>query len=526
MPNLPINDQPPQGPDQKENQPPVSRPSALPGEGTTFSKETPVVQTVSQESRPETKETASSPPKPPDHLTGPSQSPGSEGLPGENKIFQTERRSSLSRLKKIIPLILIAFVGLGLVITLFRRASSRLSKTKAATLTYWGLWEPEGVMKEILADWEKKHPKIKVVYSQQSINEYRERLQSALARGEGPDIFRFHNTWLPMLKNELAPVPATVMDAGSFERNFYPAAVASLRSGTDYLGLPLEIDTLALFYNQDFFQAAGVNPPQTWDELRQTAFQLTVRDENGRIQRAGVALGTTGNIRHWSDILGLMMLQNGADLSNPTGSLAEDALTFYTLFAKTDRVWDGTLPESLLAFATGKVAMFFGYSWDVFEIKSINPNLNFKITTVPQLSSTKVNWASFWVEGVAAKSKNQAAAWEFLQFLTSPEVMQKLYQAESRLRLFGEPYSRVEMANLLQSDPMVGPFLAQAPTAQSWYLCSRTFDNGINDRLIKYFEDAVNAVNNGQSSQEALATAAKGVAQILSQYGLRSYVAR
>ncbi|MFQ6002787.1 MAG: ABC transporter substrate-binding protein [Candidatus Zixiibacteriota bacterium] len=429
-------------------------------------------------------------------------------------------------IKKVLPPILIVLIALGLALAIVRFVLPRLGKPEEITLNYWGLWEPESIMGEVLADWEKEHPNIKISYTQHSPKEYRERLQSALAKEDGPDIFRFHNTWLPMLKNELEPVPATVMDATTFEQTFYPIAASSLRSGTNYLGIPLEIDTLALFYNQDIFTAAGASPPRTWDELRQLASQLTLRNENGRIQRAGVALGTTGNIWHWSDILGLMMLQNGADLTNPTGSLAEDALTFYTIFAKTDRVWDETLPVSILAFATGKTAMFFGFSWDVFEIKNINPNLNFKVVPVPQLPGTDIAWASFWVEGVNRRSKNKEAAWEFLKFLSSKEVMQKLYQAESKIRLFGEPYSRVEMASMLQADPMVAPFINQASKAQTWYLCSRTFDNGINERMIKYFEDAVNAVNAGETPEEALATAASGVAQVLSQYGLASYTTR
>lgn len=440
----------------------------------------------------------------------------------KTEVFRAKKGSPA----KILGILLLLLIIAGLGWAGYRFVLPRLSKPKEITLTYWGLWESEAVMKEVINEWETKNPQIKVRYSQQSPQEYRERVQSALARDDGPDIFRFHNTWLPMFENELEPVPATVMDAATYEQTFYPVAASTLRFGAGYLGVPLEIDTLALFYNQDILTTAGVSPPQTWDELRQLASQLTLRDEEGRIQRAGVALGTTTNIWHWSDILGLMMLQNGADLTNPTGSLAEDTLTFYTLFNKTDRVWDETLPASLLAFATGKTAMFFGYSWDVFEIQSINPNLNFKIIPVPQLPGTDISWASFWVEGVAKKSENKEAAWEFLKFLSSKETLQKLYQAESKVRLFGEPYSRVGMASTLKADPIAAPFIEQAPKAQSWYLCSRTFDNGINDRMIKYFEDAVNAVNGGESVDKALSTAASGVAQILSQYGLGSYTAR
>ncbi len=93
--------------------------------------------------------------------------------------------------------------------------------------------------------------------------------------------------------------------------------------------------------------------------------------------------------------------------------------------------------------------------------------------------------------------------------------MQKLYQTQSQLRDFGEPYSRVKMADQVASDPLVAPFIQQAPKAKSWYLCSRTWDNGINDTMIKYFEEAVNS-----GDTEALATAAQGVGQTLAQYGL------
>jgi len=327
-----------------------------------------------------------------------------------------------------------------------------------------------------------------------------------------------------MLKNELEAVPAETMSASEFENNFYPVVKENLRSGSAFLGLPLQVDTLALFYNQQIFQAAGKTPPTTWDQLRQTALDLTVRDETGRIQTAGVALGTTNNVEHWPDVLGLMMLQNGVNLSQPSGNLAEDALTFYTIFSSVDRVWDETLPNSTLAFAGGKAAMYFGFTWDVFEIKNINPDLNFQIAPVPQLPGTDIAWASFWVEGVAKRSEHQEEAWQFLQFLSSQETLQKLYQAQSQVRLFGELYPYPRMANLLASNSLVAPFLNQASQAKTWYLCSRTFDNGLNDRLIKYFEDAVNAVNNQSSVSEALKTTSQGVAQLLSQYDLGSAI--
>lgn len=449
-----------------------------------------------------------------------------ETLKPEEEIISPEEKAAEilktreSPIKKFLPIIIIG-VGLLVLFLFFKFLFPRfrdLVRPKEITLTYWGLWEPESVMEPVISEFQKEYPYIKIDYSSQYHKDYRERLQSALARGEGPDVFRFHNTWLPMFKNELAPLSPDVFDATSFEATFYPVVRKDLRYGANYYGIPLMFDCLSLFINSEIFKAAGKTSPKTWDELRKTAIELTVYDQNGRIKTAGVALGETSNVDHWSDILGLMMLQNGANLENPTGTLAEDALIFYTLFSTTDHVWNETLPPSTYAFATGKVAMYFAPSWRVFNIKEINPDLKFEIVPVPQLPGNKIGWASYWVEGVSKKSNQQEEAWEFLKFLSKKETMQKLYSEEGKTRLFGEIPSRVDMASLYQSDSHVTPFLEQAPYAQSWYLASRTWDNGINEKIIKYFEDAVNSVLTGKTAKEALQTCAQGVSQILSRY--------
>lgn len=417
------------------------------------------------------------------------------------------------------------------------------SRKASATITYWGLFEPSSVFQQVIDDYQKDHPGVKINYVQENLKLYRERLQAALERKEGPDIFRIHQTWVPMLGGLLASVPQTTYSSTTFEQTFYPSAKETLKYNGKYVAIPLMVDGLSLFYNEDIFKAKGNSPPTTWGELKRAACELTVKDEQGKIRTAGVALGTTNNVDHWSDILGLMMLQNSADLANPAACtenagggeeaqtcLGRDALTFYTLFI-TDKVcadegvnagavWNSLLPSSTYAFATGSLAMYFGPSWRVFDIKSINDKLNFKVVNVPQLPGGVLNWSSYWAEAVSKDSKYQAEAWEFLQYLSSDKVMQKLYQTESSLRLFGEPYSRVDMAAQLQAQPMVGPFVEQAPFAKSWYLSSNTSDNGINQQIIKYYEDAVNAVSRGSDPLKALSTTTQGVVQVLRKYGL------
>ncbi len=431
-----------------------------------------------------------------------------------------------STLKKVL---IVAALFLAVIISYLgaRTALSKIRGGGEVKLSWWGLWEDESVVAPLIAEYQQRNPKVKITYIKQSPQDYRERLTNALARGEGPDIFRFHNTWVPMFREELSSIPASVMTASEFAQVFYPVMTADLTSGAGLVGIPLMYDGLTLYINEEIFERSGKAPPTTWDDLRQLAKQLTIKDEQGTIIQAGIALGRTENVDHWPEILALMMLQNGVSLSDLTGKLAEDALVFFTLFSSIDGVWDASLPPSTIAFASGKLAMYFAPSWRVFEIKQQNPNLRFKTVPLPQLAKgspeeTDISYATYWVEGVWSRSKNRDAAWEFLKFISSRESLEKMYQIASNQRLFGEPYPRTEMASLLADDLVLGSIIFQAPNAQSWYLVSRTFDGptGINSQIIKYFEDAINAVNSGSQVNKALETAAAGVNQVLSQYGI------
>lgn len=448
-----------------------------------------------------------------------------------------------SKLLLILPFI--AIIAIGLAAFLFVKSRRVATPTGPVNLTYWGLFEPNSVFQQVVADYEKANPKVKINYQQQSgLREYRERLAAALTKGGGPDIFRMHVSWVPMFADGLAVIPSSVYSINDFDRDYYPSASVALKTVKGLVGLPIYFDALALFYNEDLFRAAGQTPPTTWEDLIKAACTLTVRDQIGRIKTGGVALGTPANVDHWSDILGLMMLQNGADPAIPDACNdrgvcpGQDALTFFSSFVKNSSCrnaegaflgssWSDLLPSSTYAFATGQVAMYFAPSWRVFDIKNLNPNLNFKVVPVPQLTAEvkdKVAWATYWIESVSGNSSNQAEAWKFLKYLSSKEVLEKLYLAQTNLggpRLFGEPYPRTEMASMLADDPWVGSFISQAPYARSWYLSSYTADNGINDGIIKYYEDAVNKSISGQDLTDALKVVTQGVAQILSRYGVQ-----
>lgn len=425
---------------------------------------------------------------------------------------------SPSPFKNIIPYGLAA-LAIFVLIFVGRAIYQKISNNNAPiTLTYWGLWQPTNTMQLVIAEYEAAHPKVKINYTMQSPKNYRSRLQAAIAAGEAPDIARIHNTWLPMFLKSLSPAPPELISSASLNA-YYPVVGKNATSGGKVYALPLGIDGLALFYNQDILKELNASPPSDWNTLRKLAFDLTkTNPETKLIERAGAALGTTGNVEHWSDILGLLILQNSGNPGKPSETAVQDALTFFTIFSTQDKSWDATQPNSVYAFATGTVAMILAPSWQVTEIKAINPDLKFGIAPAPTLPSTNVSWATYWMEAVPLSSKNPEAAWEFIKYLSSEEALQKMYAGATQVHGLGNPYPLQSMKNLLSNDPLVGPFVNQAGAYTSWYLSSRTYDEGVNDEYIKYYEDAVNAINDGSTVGSVLTALSSGVAQVQAKY--------
>jgi len=442
------------------------------------------------------------------------------------------------------PIIIIGAVlfFLILIVLLFSVFKNK-NKGNQVVLNYWGLWEEESVMNGIIADFESKNPNIKINYKKNQKDGYAGRLDGRLAKSgsieDVPDIFRIHNTWIPMFRDNLAAVPKETVVAIGLENDFFDVYKKDLVENGEYLSVPLMYDGLVMFYNPALLEKAQVNVPNNWWDLKKSAAKITEKSGNGKITIAGAAIGTVENVDHWSDIVGLMMKQNGVDLNTMSADnekKLKDVLDFYTLFKTGDKVWDETLPNSTQYFASGNLAFYFGPSWRIFDIQALNPDLKFEVATIPQLPTTastptdqigaeaeltNFHWATYWTEGVNNKSKYQKEAWKFLEYLSSPEVLEKMYQADSLIRSFGQIYPRKSMAEKISSNPKIKPFVETANDASSWYLASRTGDDGIDVEMQKYFGDAINSILNGsKKSEEAVKTLISGVSQLRQKYKL------
>lgn len=417
-------------------------------------------------------------------------------------------RNSAKTIVKIGLLIFFIITVLFIILSLLPMWSPK-TEEKNVTLSYWGLLEDESAMKPIISDFENENPNLKIEYTKQDPLDYVEKLDVRIPNGNGPDIFTFHNTWYLALSDFLLPLPRETIEKKEFSKSYYNVAETDLIKNGVVLGIPLGIDTLALFINPELFEEARV--PTTWQEFVDTSQALTKRNEDGGIVIAGAAMGTFENVTHAPDIISLLFAQNGVDMQDFRNSETKiaDALRFYTNFALVeDNVWDDTLPNSTTMFSSGKLAMYFGYSRDYFTIKANNPNLSFKIVSVPQLLKDEgVNIASYYAEGISSKSKHPKEALLFMKYLANPKVQQKLSQ----------PFSNKKLADELKGNEFF-VFVDQAKTAISSPFVDSTYDNGLNDGLNQYLGAGVNSVLRGGSEESAVKTLLEGYSQVFAEY--------
>jgi multiple sugar transport system substrate-binding protein len=432
---------------------------------------------------------------------------------------------------------------------------------KPVSIEFWSAWDSPESFDTIIASYRQLHPNVTIVYKKFRYEEYERELINAFAEDRGPDIFSLHNTWMQKYKNKLEPVPPQItmvyptvkgtikkevvaeirttnsMTVKELQEKFVDAVAydavmeykdeATGETKPRIFGLPLAIDTLALYYNKDLLNNAGIpNPPSFWDrEFQQNVKKLTKQDNKGQIVQSGVALGGSTNVERFTDILSLLMMQNGTVMMDERGRVTFnstpdalrgqgynpgfEALRFYTDFANPAKEvysWNSTLDNSLDMFIRGKLAFMFGYAFHLPIIKAGAPKLNFSIAPMLQIEgNANVNFANYWLQVVSKKSKNKDVAWDFIQFAAGEKRVQSYLDATNK------PTALRSLLAKQNPDDDTSVFAGQVLSAKSWY---RGSDSPTMEKIMaELIDSVVTSELQGTDMMNAMNNAAKKVQQ-------------
>ena len=408
----------------------------------------------------------------------------------------------------LFNLILIFLLTSGLSCKLFPAKTPPTALTQNVELSWWGVWDNSSDVQPLIDDFQALHPNISIKYKKFRYQEYEQQLLEAWAEDRGPDIYSIPATWIKKYQSRIAPMPNSVKlsfqevtkTLGKTEVNTYVRELGTFSLGdiknqfTDVVyndvildgrifGLPFSLDTLVLYYNRDLLDAAGVpTPPANWTQLKETVKQVTTINQNNSLLQAGIALGAADNIPRAIDLASLLMMQNGAQMSNANGQAAFhlspskekdyfpglEALKFYTDFAdpiKEVYTWNDTQPDAFEAFVSGQVAMFYGYAYYLPLIKTQAPKLDLGVTGMTQIegSAAPVNYTDYWVQTVSHKNKSADAAWGFLTFAARQGEVDKY------LNLTRRPTALRGLVEKQKADPELAVFANQILNATHWY---------------------------------------------------------
>ena len=426
-----------------------------------------------------------------------------------------------SRQKTIIFVIIGIIIGFIVLGILWRRPS-----TKLITLEMWGIYDSPAVINPLINSFIQQHKNIDIHYTQKETASYYDDLIKSFANNKAPDIFILPGNWLPMFQDKISALDLNKDKDFNLRllNETYPQIVQNeLVTNNSLLGIPLSIDTLALYYNKDIFDYYKIPlPPQTWEDILKLVPKLRKTNPQGQITRAAIALGTSDNINWSPDILSELIMKLSSSMVDKQNTKITfddsiikgdtrlipgvEALKEYTQFANPKSkyyTWSDNFPNAIYAFSQGKTAMLISYNLAQQVIKKEAPGLRYDISPFPFFGfeniGNQINYGRTMNAVVSNRSQSQPAAWQFLKYLSSQGASQ-YYFAQTK-----NPPARLDLINLATNDEKVGVFASQILTSRNWY----QFDF---QQINSLFSKMINDVTLGNiPPEQAVSSAASGI---------------
>lgn len=311
------------------------------------------------------------------------------------------------------------------------------------TLRWWDYWSEKAdeAADEYHRRYMQQNPNVKIARRVVPFAELKRTLVQGAAAGELPDIVAIDNPDHQSFA-ELGIIQdlSQQIDQWGHADEFWPGARKStIWKGGSY-GVPDSSDCLTLWYNKDFLEEAGLEPPANWDELADAAAKLTQGDRFGL---AVSAIQTEEGTFQWLPFL----WQSGADIQNIDSAGGEEALQFWV-----DLVDEGSMSQGVLGwdqqdvanqFMNRQAAMMVNGPWEIPVVREQAPDLNWGHVALPQ---GKQPASILGGENLAITTacEDVDAAWDLLAWMKKPEI-EKEYHVQigtfpSRRDVASDPY--------------------------------------------------------------------------------------
>ncbi|HTQ09786.1 MAG TPA: sugar ABC transporter substrate-binding protein, partial [Fimbriimonadaceae bacterium] len=309
----------------------------------------------------------------------------------------------------------------------------------------WGTPEQIKIEQSLCDKFNSENPGLEVKFFRVPANAYEFKAALMLASHTAPDVMRIDHYNFPQLQSKdyfLDLDPLIEADRSFHASDYFPWTLAEGTVGGKLYGLNTMSGGMVMYYNKTMFQSAGLADPNnlatrgqwTYGRFRLDAIAMTKFDSRGRPIRYGCDIPTF-------PFTALGIWAFGGDILSKDGKrclldqpAAIRAYRFYVDLRWKDRCapTPSDSANGAFTFESGKVGMVFGwmgnspiynarvkgFDWDICPLPS-GPFGNPSVVKGNQLVISK-------------ESPHPREAWQFIRFLTSPEVENILYVKNRR----------------------------------------------------------------------------------------------
>ncbi|MEP0860169.1 MAG: sugar ABC transporter substrate-binding protein [Ignavibacterium sp.] len=343
-----------------------------------------------------------------------------------------------------------------LLILIISACSKEVDRVK--TIKFWAMGSEAEQISKIIPEFEKRYPDLKVKVQQIPWTAAQEKLITAFASDNTPDICQLGNTWIPQFASLNAIIDLTdFINKSSVVKpaNFFPGIWETNLIDEHVLGIPWYVDTRLMFYRKDVFEKAGYpNPPKNWDELYLLCKKI--KEINKGKEKYPIFIPTN----EWNSFI-IFGLQAGAKLlkdKNTRGNFSskefKEAFDYLIRFHKENLTPFGMMQVTNVyqAMAEEFISIYFSGPWNIPEFKKwMNGNLADKWATAP-MPGYKNEYPGLSLAGGSSlvifnDSKLKNEVWKLIEFLSEPEIQLKIYRVTNNLPSVIKAWNDSSLAN-------------------------------------------------------------------------------
>jgi len=331
------------------------------------------------------------------------------------------------------------FLALGFCSLLAAGCSRPASPT--IRLSSWGDVKENAILLDLIGDFQKVHPEIKVELLRVPYDEYNTKLLSQVAGGNAPDVIfaEASNVAEVCWRGILEPLDAYVKSDPSFPINdFYPSILDRFTVDGKLYAIPRDISPVCLvYYNKKAFDEARLPYPKydwDWNELLVDAKALTKKDATGRTIQWGFT-NDSPRLEPWIYSSGARWVD---DVRKPTRYTFNEPAFIRGIQFRADLILKHKVmpsPANLTAmggvaatnlFINGTAAMLFSGIWITPQLRDIK-GFDWDVALFPKGPDGKRGYANSGSGyGILSSSKNKKAAWELVRYISGVEGEKKM----------------------------------------------------------------------------------------------------